>query len=350
MTVHPDRRDLDDEEQAADGLRVLLVGRANLGTQVAAMRTRASELGRTDIIIEPHPSVPSDAEVTAIVVLPMVKLGAAEFDGLPRLRIVCTPSVGTDHIDRAEADRRGIVVSNAPGFNTDEVAEHTITLAAMLLRNVPISANAARAGTWSAGLALPRRLSGSSLGLVGNGSIARRTAGIARALRMDVAVWSPRTVPGWLAPGIRAVETLGELYSDRDIVSLHLPLLPETHHLLGEAAFAAMRRGTMVINTARGGLVDSRALIAALDSGHVAAAALDVLEHEPPDRHDPLLSHPRVVVTPHMAWLSPNSAVAAYRTAVDAVASLLPGVHNAGSSVQPCSPALDSPPASAADR
>lgn len=332
MIVDPARRDVErpgrafgeHPERSGGGLRVLVVGRANLDTQVAAMQTRARELNRTDISVRSEVSVPIDHRVDALVALPMTTVGRAEFDALPRLRIVCTPSVGTDHIDRAEAERRGIVVSNAPGFNTDEVAEHTVTLAAMLLRNVWISANAARAGTWSAGLSLPRRLSGSTIGLVGNGAIARRTAAVARALGMDVTVWSPRTAPGPLTEGIRAVATLDELYADRDIVSLHLPLLPGTRHVLGESAFAVMRPGTMIINTARGGLLDRDALLRALDAGHIAAAALDVLDHEPPDPHDPLLHHPRVVVTPHTAWLSPASVVAAYRTAIDTIASTLP--------------------------
>ena len=305
-------------------VRILILGRVGLERQLAAMRARAQELGRTDMSIEASTHLPPHTIVHALVALPMITVGAAEMDAMPELRIICTPSVGTDHIDVAAAAQRGIRVSNAPGFNTTEVAEHTITLAAMMLRDVWASAQSVRAGRWSSDSPHPKRLSGSRIGLVGNGAIAQHTARIARNLGMDVSVWSRNTPPGERAGGITAVSTLSELLADQDVVSLHVPLTAETSRLLNDRAFAMMRPGTIIVNTARGGLIDSEALKRALDRGQVSGAALDVLDLEPPNRDDPLLRDRRVAITPHTAWLSPVSAVLAYGKAIDAIHSAIP--------------------------
>jgi phosphoglycerate dehydrogenase-like enzyme len=316
-----------DEHQPANGsstVRILVVGRTGLENQLASMRARALELGRTDMIMESHKDVPRGGAVDALVALPRVTVGASEMDALRGLRIICTPSVGTDHIDLEAAAQRGIRVANAPGFNTAEVAEHTITLAAMMLRDVWASAQSVGEGRWSSDMPRPKRLSGSRIGLVGYGAIARKTARIARDLGMQVSVWSRSTPAGDLGDGIRSVATLEELLADQDVISLHLPLTEQTHHLLNDNAFARMRPDTIIVNTSRGGLVDSQALVRALDDGRISGAALDVLEREPPIPNDPLLTDRRVLITPHIAWLSPASAVLAYQKAIDSIHTALP--------------------------
>jgi D-3-phosphoglycerate dehydrogenase len=236
---------------------------------------------------------------------------AEVLDALPDCRLVVRYGVGVDNVDVDAAAQRGVWVANVPDYGTEEVADHAVALALTMLRGVPRYAAAVAAGEWDYRAAQPlRRLSTLRFGVVGCGAIGSVTGRRAAAFGMDVVgadAADDRPAPG---SGIRKVD-LDELLATSDVVSLHLGLTPETEHLVDAGTLARMRPTAVLVNTARGGLVDGQALLEALDAGRLAGAALDVLETEPPDALGRrLAAHDRVVVTPHAAWYSQESFVA----------------------------------------
>lgn len=220
----------------------------------------------------------------------------------PRLRLIQKIGVGVNTIDLEAAQARGIPVCNLPGTNARAVAELTLALMLATLRRLPRFDASLRGGTWSDpvlqdGLG---ELGGRTVGLVGYGAIPRLLAPVLAALGCRV-IYTART-PRDDAMG--AWRSLDALLAEADVVSLHLPLTPETTKLIDAAALARMKPGAVLVNTARGGLVDPAALVEALRSGRLAAAGLDVFAQEPPDFADPLLGLPNVVLAPHIAWLT----------------------------------------------
>jgi D-3-phosphoglycerate dehydrogenase / 2-oxoglutarate reductase len=231
---------------------------------------------------------------------------AEVMDALPDVRVVGRYGVSLDNIELPAAAARGIKVVNVPDYCIDEVADHTIGLILALTRGIVALDRAVHAGIWHFGQAGElRRASGMRLGLVGLGRIGEATARRAQALRFEVVAADLRS------PQVEGVEilSLDELLATSDIVSLHAPLDPSTRHMLDAAAIARMKPGVFLVNSSRGGLVDQSALVEALRSGHVGAAALDVLEREPIAPDDPLLTLPNVVLTPHTAFYSRESLV-----------------------------------------
>ena len=228
---------------------------------------------------------------------------------LARCRGVVRYGVGVDTIDVEAATRHGVWVVNVPDYGTEEVSDHAVALLLSLLRGVARLDRAVRAGAWDESAARPlHRLSTRTVGVVGCGRIGTAFARKARALGFHVLACDPSGLPDELAAaGVEAAEFEG-LLERADAVSLHLPLGPDTAHLIDAAALGRMRRGAYLLNTSRGGLVDAAALLDALERGQLAGAALDVLETEPPAPDDPLVAHERVVVTPHAAWYSEESA------------------------------------------
>lgn len=230
--------------------------------------------------------------------------------GSPNLKIIARHGVGSDNVDIPAATDHGVWVTVTPGQNSQAVAEHVFALALALARKVVTAATATRGGAWSnvkAGL-VGSELSGKTLGLYGLGSIGTRVLKIANGFGMDVIVTDPYLSAEQITQaGGRQVE-LDELLTTSDVISLHIPLTPATRHTINADAIARMRPGTLLINTARGGLIDEQALIDALRSGHLGGAALDVLDAENVDMKDPL-PHNRlpldeienVIVTPHVA-------------------------------------------------
>jgi D-3-phosphoglycerate dehydrogenase / 2-oxoglutarate reductase len=257
--------------------------------QCRTPREVADQAGDADVLINQY--VPITAEV---------------LDALPRCRLVVRYGVGVDNVDVAAAAERGVWVANVPDYGRDEVADHTLALALAVLRGVVVLDRSVRDGTWDLEAARPlRRLATLSYGVVGCGAIGAAVAGRAAGLGMRVLGYDlPQVRSG---PPIERVP-LEELLATADVVSLHAALTDQTHHLIGAAALARMRPTAFLVNTARGGLVDAAALLAALDDGKLAGAALDVLEGEPPDELGwRLARHPRVVATPHAAWYSEES-------------------------------------------
>ena len=235
--------------------------------------------------------------------IPMVT--DATFAAAPRLKVLVRAGVGYNNVDRAAAGARGILVCNVPDYGTEEVADHSIMLLLATARRLRPCDDSIRASRWDYQHAFPApRLRGKTLGLVGCGRIGSATALRAKAFGLDVVFYDPHVVPGHeKALGIRRAETLAELMAQSHFVSIHCYLDDGSHHLIDAAALAAMPPGGLLINTARGPIVDQEALIGALQSGHLAGAGLDVFEREPFD--DPrLLDHPGVFLTPHAAFYS----------------------------------------------
>lgn len=236
----------------------------------------------------------------ALIVRSETKVTAEVLRAGTNLRVVTRAGVGTDNIDVASATEQGVLVLNTPGPNSIAAAEHTLAITLALLRHVARADASLRAGKWERKAFVGSELYRKTLGVVGLGRIGREVTSRARAFGMDVVIYDPY-VSAAAAEALGAtVAPLDTLLARADIVTLHLPLLPETRGILGARELARMKRGAFLINCARGGLVDEAALYDALTSGQLAGAGLDVFEREPPT-DSPLLGLPNVVVTPHLA-------------------------------------------------
>jgi len=235
-----------------------------------------------------------------IVIRSATRLTADLIERARRLKVIGRAGVGVDNVDVAAATRRGIVVANAPESTVVSAAEHTIGLLLALSRNIPQAHAALKAGRWERSRYAGIELCDKTLGVLGLGRIGQQVARRALGLRMRVVAHDPFVSrERFRELGVERAETLDELLAVADFVTLHLPLTEETRGLLGRPAFARMKDGVRIVNTARGGLVDEEALLEALRSGKVAAAALDVFAQEP--YAGPLLELDNVVVTPHLA-------------------------------------------------
>ncbi len=242
-----------------------------------------------------------DADILLHVLQPVT---AAVIEAAPRLRLIQKIGIGVNTIDLDAARRHGVAVCNMPGTNTQAVAEITLLLMLATLRRLADLDRLTRAGRgWTLEPQIADdlgELSGRTVGLVGFGSVARRLAPILQAMGATV-LYTSRQPAADLTAQFRS---LRELLPIVDLLSLHLPLTPETTAIIDAAAFAVMKRGSILINTARGQLVDETALLEALTSGHLRGAGLDVFSREPVAADNPLLQMPNVVVSPHLAWLT----------------------------------------------
>ncbi|WP_126975924.1 hydroxyacid dehydrogenase [Frigidibacter oleivorans] len=249
--------------------------------------------------------------------------------GCPRLRIIARHGVGTDTVDSPAAARRGIWVTNTPGGNSRAVAEHVFALTLALGRRLTIASDETRRGRWAEDRAALNgiELEGRTLGLLGMGNIGAIVADIGRALGMTVIVADPA-----LDQALPHVVPLDELLARADVLSLHVPLLPATHHIIDAAALVRMKPGAILINTGRGGLVDETALAAALRAGHLGGAGLDVLEAEiadmvapMPHNRLPIAELPNLIVTPHVAGQTDEALMKVGMTALAEIAAVLAG-------------------------
>lgn len=227
---------------------------------------------------------------------------AAMIEAAPLLKLIQKIGVGVNTIDLEAAKLRGIPVCNLPGTNSQAVAELALTLMLATIRRIPRFDTGMRRGVWSDPLLQDGigELGGKTVGLVGYGAIPRLLAPVLQALGCRIVYATRKPVPD----AIGEYRSFDGLLTEADIVSLHVPLTAETDRMIGAAAFAQMKPGAILINTARGGLVDQPALMSALHSGKIAGAGLDVFADEPPDFTSPLFALPNVVVTPHIAWLT----------------------------------------------
>jgi phosphoglycerate dehydrogenase-like enzyme len=239
----------------------------------------------------------------------------------PALKLVQKIGVGVNTIDLAQARSRGIAVCNMPGTNSRAVAEHTLGLMLAVLRQVPrfdADVRAGRGWSWDAqrqdGLG---ELGGRCVGLVGFGAVPRLLAPVLTALGARVLYTARHRYDAEAAATGAQFRDLETLIAEADVLSLHVPLTPETDRLMNARRFRAMKPGALLINTARGGLVDEPALLEALDSGRLAGAGLDVFGTEPVAPDHPLLARPDVVLAPHVAWLTGETLERSLAVAVD---------------------------------
>jgi phosphoglycerate dehydrogenase-like enzyme len=235
----------------------------------------------------------------------LTMLGEATFSRAPRCRGLVRAGVGYNNVDCEAATRHGVVVCNVPDYGTEEVADHAIMFLLALVRRLVPAHQAIRAGTWDHRTAVGApRLRGKTFGIVGCGRIGTAAALRAKAMGLDVVFYDPYLRQGIdKALGIRRVHRLEELLEQSHFVSLHCYLDASSYHLINARTIARMRPGTILINTARGPVVEETALLEALESGYLAAAGLDVVEHEPL-QNEKLRQHPNVLFTPHTAFYS----------------------------------------------
>ncbi len=227
---------------------------------------------------------------------------------LPKLKLLCTRSVGSDHIDVDFCTQQGITVCNVPDYGSHVIAEHVFALLLSTVRHVREGDAKVEGGAFDYHGLRGMALRGKTLGIVGTGKIGRRVAEIAHGFGMKIVAVDPcRTLEIIDRFGVAYVP-LDALLMQSDIITLHVPDTKETEHMIGAAAFAQMKEGAILVNTARGSLIDSRALLTALKSGKLAYALLDVLEHEQNfEENKELIAHPRVVTTPHIAFYADDS-------------------------------------------
>ena len=257
-----------------------------------------------------------DAEVV-VNIRSSSRFTARVLDGAPRLRLISIWGTGTDNIDLPAAARRGVAVTNTPGVAARSVAEHALALMLAVARRIPRMDAGTRAGIWARGQSVELR--GKTLGIVGLGAIGREFARLGQGIGMRVIAWTVHPDP---ALGFTLAER-DELFRTSDVVSLHLRLTPEMRASVGAREFGLMKPGAILVNTARGALVDETALVEALSSGRIGGAGLDVFETEPLPAAHPLGRLDNVVLTPHCAGITPEALEAGLQMAVDNVLAFL---------------------------
>jgi phosphoglycerate dehydrogenase-like enzyme len=274
-----------------------------------------------DVIFVPDPTSEDIARADAAIVRADAVIDSAFLDRAPRLRVLARTGVGVDHIDVSAATARGIPVVITPGSGTRAVAEGVLALALHLVKRLALLTEMVRNGRWAERSHVPvGDLDGATIGIVGYGRIGRRVGELATAFGMRVLAYDPFSPP----PANVAADDLVMLASASDVVTLHLPLTEQTHHLVDEAFLHHVRRGTILINCGRGGLVDLGAVHAALESERLAGVGLDVFDPEPPQHH-PLFDHPHVVLAPHLMGLTRRATAATFADAARGVVDVLAG-------------------------
>jgi D-3-phosphoglycerate dehydrogenase / 2-oxoglutarate reductase len=243
----------------------------------------------------------------------------------PRLKVIVKHGVGIDNIDLRAAAARGIPVLRSLGSNSLAVAEHAIALALALIKEVLPLDRAVKSGEWPKPTFIGRDIAGSLIGLVGFGAIGRHTARLAEALGMEVTVYDPMSSAAILAAGYTEAKTVDDLVAAADIVSLHCPLTVETRHMIDARRLALMKPTALIVNTARGGIIDEAALAAALASKRIAGAALDSFAAEPPPADSPLWPLGTLVATPHIGGVTTGSARAMAEIAARHIIDVLDG-------------------------
>ncbi len=268
-----------------------------------------AEAGLTLSAAEPHCRSEADvirfaagAEAILVQTAPLTR---AVLEALPSLRIVSYPGIGVDMVDLEAARELGIWVANVPDGNITEVATHALGMMLSLIRHLPGFDRAVREGRWDYEATGPlRRPATLTLGVVGQGRIGRLTASYAAPVFGRLLGYDPHLPPDAWPAGPERVDDLATLFRESDLVTLHLPLTEETRAMVGRGLLAEMKPGSYLVNVSRGPIVEIPALLEALDAGRLAGAALDVLPDEPPAPDDPVLRHPKVILSPHAAFYS----------------------------------------------
>jgi D-3-phosphoglycerate dehydrogenase len=267
------------------------------------------------------------------IVTQLAPLTERVMDAVPELRFIAVSRGGPTNVNVEAARRRGIQVANVPGRNGIATAEMTVGLSLALMRRIPLAQSSLMQETWRGDLyrsdAVGREVSGSVIGLLGAGAVGSHVARTFAAMGANVLVFDPYLAPGRLSAGIEQVDTAEEVFRRSDLVSVHARLTPETSHMVNADTLALMKPGALLVNAARGGLVDYDAVAAAIDSGQLGGAAFDVYPQEPVDFEHPLFRLARegkdVVLTPHIAGASQETAVRAARGVAEEVRRFVRG-------------------------
>ena len=271
------------------------------------------------------PEIMNVARDADALLVTYAKITADMIGQMKKVRIISRFGIGVDNVDLAAATAAGIVVTKVPDYCIDEVSDHAMALLLSLVRKIPASSARAHAGRWEMPAVVPiHRLRGTVLGLVGFGRIPQLVAPKAKAFGLRVVTFDPYVPQTVLdQAGVERVE-FADLLKVSDYISIHTPLLPETHHLFSTDAFTKMKPGSVIVNTSRGPVVDEAALAAALDAKQLAGAALDVLEQEPPTS-SPLFGRDNVILTPHTSFYSVEALEELQTKAAEEVVRVLSG-------------------------
>ncbi len=289
--------------------------------ELAALEATGIELLLHDVT--PPAALAARLAPAEILITNKIRIGAAELDAAPRLKLICLAATGVNNVDLEAARARGVGVCNITGYCTASVVQHVFAMILALTQRLAGYQRLLQQGAWKSSpqfclLDYPiRELAGRRLGIVGFGELGRGVACAAPAFGLEVLVSErPGGVPGRAAEGRLPFE---QVLAEADILSLHCPLTEATRGLIDAAALALMKPDALLINTARGALVDSAALAAALRAGRLGGAGIDVLPQEPPVAGDPLLDPaiPNLIITPHVAWAARESR----QRAVDEIAA-----------------------------
>ncbi|MHB0875178.1 MAG: phosphoglycerate dehydrogenase [Anaerolineae bacterium] len=260
----------------------------------------------------------------ALVVRSSTKVTRAVIEAGPHLQVVGRAGAGVDNVDVAAATEHGVWVVNAPDSNYVAVAEYVFALALALLRRLPWAWDSLRSGQWCRGRFRGAELAGKTMGIIGLGRIGSRVAERASAFGMSVLAYDPFVTPDRAASVKATLVTLDDLLASSDVVTLHVPGTGVTAGLIGERQLARMKPGSYLVNCSRGSVVDEAALLRALDSGHLAGAALDVFAAEPP-QGSPLVGHPLVLATPHLAGTTGEAQTNVAMAVAEQVLAVLSG-------------------------
>lgn len=302
-------------------LEPLGVAKEQLFSMAASALGENIEITAYDKRVEDVPGLIERSKDADLVVLANLPYPRAVIENCPRLKMICVAFTGYDHVDIDCCRERGITVCNCAGYSTVAVAELVMGMIISLLRNVRQCDAAAHTGGTKDGL-IGCELAGRKIGIIGTGAIGLRVAQLAMAFGCEVLGYS-RTVKD--IPGISYM-SLEELLRQSDIVTLHVPATAETYHMLNADNIALMKRSAVLINCARGSVVDSQALADALNNGAIAGAGIDVLETEPPfDTAHPLVTAKNVILTPHAAFATEESMVKRARIVFENIAAYLAG-------------------------
>ena len=266
---------------------------------------------------------PKDLEIAVgALVRAAFEFNKSVFDAMPNLKVIARTGVGTELIDLKEADARNIPVVITPGSNTVAVAEGVIAQILHLSKRLGPLTKLVATGKWDQRTKYPvGDLANQTLGIIGYGRIGKKVADIASIFDLKILAFDPITE----IPTSHKVNSIAELLSASDFVTLHIPLTPETNGLIGKSEFAAMKSGAILINCSRGSLVDLDAALESLNSGKLGGLGLDVFDPEPP-KHHPIFDHENVVLTPHVMGLSNQATIATYVMAAEGVRDFLTGV------------------------
>lgn len=277
----------------------------------------------------PQEEVVNRAKDADAILINKIKITSEILEQLPKLRYIGELATGYNNIDLEAASQRNIVVSNIPAYSTMSVAQHAFALLLNVTNSVSHYAKESRSGVWSH---CPDfcywntpllELAGKTIGIVGFGNIGSQVAQIAHAFGMEVIAATSKTI-GSLPDYVKKT-TIEGLFASSDVISLHCPLTNDNFHFINEKAISFMRKGVILINTARGALIDSNAVAKALSSGHIGAYCADVMEEEPPVEQTSILSAPNAFITPHIAWASRAARLRLMDIAVDNLKAFLEG-------------------------